>query len=39
MFHDKDNGDYKTTVKGASSLLGFPCINFYSLDGKMSESV
>lgn len=36
MFHNKNNGDYKAIVKGTNSLLGFPCLNCYSVDGKMS---
>lgn len=35
MFHIKDNSGYKTTVNGIGSLLGFPCLNFCLLDGKI----
>lgn len=35
-FDVEDNGDYKTTVNGTGSSLGFPCLNFHLLDGKMS---
>lgn len=36
MCHVQDDGAYKSAENGIGSLLGFPGLNFYLLDGKMS---
>lgn len=36
MCHVQDDGACKSAVNGIGSLLGFPGLKFYLLDGKMS---
>lgn len=36
MCHVQDDGACKSAVNGIGSLLGFPGLKFYLLDGKMT---